>query len=309
MSRQTTWAAIGLLIVGAGGYFACCKIADIPRQKALQKAETHLKRADDEVRSQIAKQTDAIHKFFEAKRQRVPEFVDAIYGWGSWVSIRWLFSSKESFHNWVFSNFGKTLFTEEELKQFVEGRVSAFLNEVESIESRMLVELRLDLEQIAELDFGTLSEQKFRDLYERHLHKVTQSTGGAAVEEIGRQIGTFVASEVATQIVRAMLVRMGLISGGTVSTLGIGLVAGIIVDLVWDYFADTRGELITHTENILREMENGLCEGTEVYPGLERILEQIAKRRADLRRKAIHHMLEEQFRRSGTKTGKGEGLP
>ncbi len=234
-----------------------------------EKIAPRLKDVEKQGVQSVDRYLERIRGFFEDRKQGTKEFSENVLGWsGKWAFVQEkLFGeSNRSHRDFLRQEFDRTIFTERELKEWIENTVSGFISHLEGQENDLLVKIRMD---ISENDLPTLqalsslrSDEVFRGEFRKVLKEVIPIVARDLNVTIGREAAVFVGSEIATivtmKIAQAVAIRLGVSSGilGTgaasgVATFGVGLALGFVVDGVADWAMKQAG--YNPTEEISRQ--------------------------------------------------------
>jgi hypothetical protein len=177
----------------------------------------------------------------------------------------------------------------------VQYAVQAYLTHLDNVDSMLLVNLKADLEGIPSSSFSagvdrSVIEQSLNAAIEGAMQAVEADLPGM----IGRELVSFVAGEVLGAASVQLATSAGILSVGASSgtvTFGVGLVVGVIVDVIvgwaYDKFADPAGELSRKLDGTLIQLEKVIVEGQGDEPGLNRRLSDYAARRREARNVAV----------------------
>src|SRR6185312_14375330 len=154
---------------------------------------------------------------------------------------------RESFENNVFKS--------KDLKDIVDKAVEAYLADLTGLEGELLIKIQADISDAdpdMPLFFPNYSERAFKAKFATQAAKIKRVVSRDLQEDIGREIATWVvgdlAGQVGIQVFRCIAVKMGadagFLSGGLatgVATVGIGLIAAILLDLAIDEVLEATG--------------------------------------------------------------------
>lgn len=258
----------GLAAVG-WGYWRSRTRRTAGRDRKARFIETvitpHLTRVQRDIELAIESEGSPIDRLYADAKRNSPRFAEEALGWGSqrrWIQDSIPFGDRNRHSEFLRGKFEEHYFGEHALDDAVRQVVKSFLGRVQSLESRMLVDLRIDAADLAggtpmaKLDDGTL-----RVRFEAGIGQLHQVTLGRLPQEIVRDIEVLLATEVLTGVALRLGVRAGLLGAGAasgVATLGIGTLISLILDQivqwVWDGFADPRGQLVHEIDAKLEEM-------------------------------------------------------
>jgi hypothetical protein len=291
--------ACGGAAVGVGGvaairscfpYFAF----DGAVRAARTRARPHVEKAAADSLSGIDASLRSIEGFFGEAKGHATAFADDVLGiWSKYKLIR---GQHEEF---LAETFRKHFFGPDELRVAMTNAVEAYVADLEAIDNRMLVDIRMDVVGLPAA--ATLASMPVPDLQARY-RKISGDIGGVTGADAAVDAGRFVADMIVSSVVGMIAARMGtsavVMGAGAASgwwTLGIGVVVGIIVDqiiaAVWDWTYDPRGKLIAMMEKKIDEVRTLVIEGDAGKPGLREELRRYAEKRAVVRREAVMTLL------------------
>jgi hypothetical protein len=240
----------------------------------------------------------AIEIIFSKAYDNVPTFADAILGFKSkWnlVLDKLPWNDKDRHNRFLKDQFQEHIFSPEELESAVRQAVGERLNEVRDIESQMLIAIRADIEGLPELD--RIESHDASDLELRFQQAIAHASDVVSQDlssNIESQLVSLVAGEVMAQVAIRMGVSAGILSTGAASgwaTLGIGLVAGILVDQlvtrIWGWWSEPEAELQYQVSKQLSLVHDLICKGDTDSEGLDGRFAQWITQRNKIRRDAI----------------------
>jgi hypothetical protein len=256
--------------------------ADPARIRAWEKISSRLRQADQN--NSDPQHLQYVQEFFNAKRQHGRAFADDLLGWGGkWAFVTGkLWQDEGKAHQaFIRQAFQRHFFTPGELQELMQSMVTAHLSDLEGQENALLVAIRADL---SEQDLPALkalsalkSDEAFRNEYRKLLDQVVPVVSRDMKITIGREavvwIGADIAAAVTVRVGSAVAVRLG-VSGGILgtgaasgaATLGVGLVAGFVVDGAVDWIMrragyDPAGEIAGRASDALTGIEKMLLDG------------------------------------------------
>lgn len=278
------------------------KKPDFDVDAALVRTEGRFAAASEEIDQAIADELLQISDFFDASKHRTPNFVKEVLGLASkWnLILDHMPRAKGGRHEaFLRESFEKRVFSTAELEQAIRQSVGSLARRVEGIESRLLINLRADL---ADLPGFPLPDFPTQAAFETRFKQALQESLALANSEIKADVATLLMSVVVEEVLTQAAVRFGVSSGilgaGATSgwtTLGIGLVIGVMVDQIisriWDWWSDSEAMLTEKINAQLDQMEQAILEGDGEQGGLKQALQRFASERDRLRRNAIRAVL------------------
>ena len=246
------WVVLSLSVVGTA-IAALCIIRgnngepEVP-VAAWAKVKPHLDGLDQQADAARDRRLAVLRDFFREREKGAAGFADEALSWGGkWALIKQTMriGEADAHRKQLLGAFGRHLFTGADLQAEMERAVRGHLSDLEGMENDMLVQLRADLadgdlgrgKKPASLDSDAAFRAECRRLEADLQPTLCRELGVTA----GREVASFVAMDVATQMVlrvsEAVAAELGISAGvlgtgaaSTVETLGVGLVVGIVVD-------------------------------------------------------------------------------
>ena len=265
-------------------------------------AAPHLQLATDRSQQIIDDQLAPIDAFFLSTKEGTAKFAELSLGWGSkWrlVADSVPYTQGKRHSEYLRSKFEENIFTPEQFETVIRQSVDGYLDELQSIESRMLVDLRADLEDFpAESVLRSLDAKQWQDTFDDAIAKATAATSDQIGSDVGTQLVSIITGEVLTQVAVRLGVSSGILTSGAVSgwaTFGVGIVVGLVIDqlvtIAWDHWTDPKGKLTKQLNMKLQEINILVRNGDSQVQGLRSRFRQIADHRAALRKDAIMEIL------------------
>lgn len=291
--------ACGGAALGIGGLQATRRLFpyfafDEGVRAARSRARPHIEKADADSQAGIDPSLRSLGAFFDEAKGHAEAFADDVLGWYSKYKL--IRGQHEEF---LAETFRIRFFGPEELKQAMTHAVEAYVADLEAIDNRMLVDIRMD---VADLPAGvTIAAMPVPDLQERY-RSVCGRIAGITGADTAVDVGRAAADMIVTSVVAMMATRMGtsavVLGAGAASswwTFGAGLVIGVIVDqiiaAVWSWTYDPHGKLIAMMEAKIDEVRDLVLDGDAGQPGLREALRTFADQRAIVRREAVLQLL------------------
>lgn len=287
-----------------------------PHQRAVRH---RLAEADTKSEQAIDARLKPLNDLFAKGRKGSKAFAEDALSWnGKWQFVKGLVSGSESHRAYLSESFRRHVFTPEELRDAMEAVVRAYLDDLESVEGEMLVQLRADLadtDRPAQLLPAHLrGDEEFRREYQKLAGQVVDELRLDVGVTVGRELGMLVASDVAAQAAlqaaRAAAAEMGVSAGvlgtgaaSSLATLGVGMVVAIILDYVLDEVFrmagyDPAAKIEAMVGESLDKMQAALTRdpgffSTEKKGALRQRLEELHEARSKMRREAVARLLKE----------------
>jgi hypothetical protein len=258
------------------------------RARAFSVAVARLDTAEAEFADAATKAADkhlaTIDSFFEERSKGTRAFAEQLLSLkGKWKFVRGqIWTDEEKEHaKFIRTEFEKYVFTPEDLNKVIAGAIAGYVVEIQGLENQLLLQLRADISQsdlaAAEVLPVINSQEKFDAEYRQVLTVVTPLIAKDLRTDVAREMASFIASDIAARIAVKMLtvlatkigISSGILSSGavsSVSTLGIGIVAAILVDLLLDEILKAAGHdpassVAERVNDILSEIRDTIKEG------------------------------------------------
>ncbi len=262
----------------------------------------HLDFAEERIAEAARKHFGGIDSLFERSRSQTGPFAKSALGWGSkWrlVADATPFTRGDRHAEFLRAQFEGQVLRGEDLTKTIEQAVNAFLAEIRSVESKMLADLRVDVEDLAATNrLSLLDEDALRSHFDAAIECAMQVSGLDLQSNVGSQLVSIIVGEVLTQVAVRLGVSAGILGTGAASgwaTLGIGILVGLVIDqivsAVWNHWNDPTKNLEEELNYQLKVMQRMICYGDDRTKGLAQHFDEIAKTRAELRRTAIFQLL------------------
>lgn len=287
-------AAVGLAGLSTVRRLRSVGARDDQMPAVRNRAAPHIDKAEVESRQGIAPSLQSLEAFFDDAKEDAAAFADDVLGWYSKYKL--IRGQHEEF---LAETFRSHFFGPDDLRRVMTDAVAAYVAELEAIDNRMLVDIRMD---VADLPAGaTVGAMPVPDLQERYravCGRIAGITGADAAVDVGRAaadmiVGSVVAMMAARMGTSAVVLGTGAASGWW--TFGIGLVVGVIVDqviaTVWNWTYDPHGKLVAMMETKIDELRSLVLDGDAGKSGLREELRKYADDRAIVRREAVFQLL------------------
>jgi hypothetical protein len=276
---RTLGVICGLAAVAVGYQFL--PHYDPVRLEAWTKVEPRITQTKEETKVQAHQSTAKIKEFFAERKLNARAFATELLSFsGKWAFVKGYFS-QGSHEQYIEECFERNVFSSDELKSLIESAVSSYVSEIQGRENQLLVAIRADLEgsQLATPQYlpALGSEAQFRREYAAMLEKVLPVLSKEMGVKVTREIVSFVGSEIAATLLMEVGVSLatelgisgGILGAGATSgafTFGVGLIAGILVDMALDWVIrqagyDPEGEIAAKVRESLDQLERTILEG------------------------------------------------
>lgn len=249
-----------------------------------------------------------VREFFEERKKRIPAYSTRVLSFRSkWELGKSMMpgADKDAHTRFLKEEFSKMVFSEAELGQAVTDAVENYVRDIQAIENALLVKIRADLKDIPDCA-GLLPDLKtaefFRERFESVARGFSGKAGTDAKVDVGRLVGSEIATAIAIRVGLAVAERLGVSAGimGTATaagpeTLGVSIVAGLIVDQIaswligWYYQPEV--EIGNKLNDELNELSTLIISGDKNTRGLKQELGALAERRKLIREDALREMI------------------
>ena len=268
----------------------------LKRQKQQALIQHHLREAELRSERAMANRLQMIDVFFNQAEKGATPFSRKMLSFNSkWILLSDYvpFTSKNEHQRFVKREFERHLFSAPRVEKLLERVVSAYLRDLASIESKMLVELRADLEML-EVEFPGLRSESIS--LDRSLGKMLLEAEQASYAALRSDVANLVVASVLTKIAMRMASSATILSIGGVSgtvTMGVGFIVSLIVDqvvsVVYEWWADPVGDLSSDLRRHIRVVRRLVLVGDASHNGggVRQELQKIHNKRAQVRRSLL----------------------
>lgn len=263
-----------------------------------QLVEKHLSWAESEVQLLNSTGHKSIEVLFGKAFENVPSYSQSILGWKSkWNLIldKLPGNDKDRHEQFLKQQFEQKIFSPQQLEAAVNQAVRERLLQVRDIENQMLIRLRADIEGLPELaHIDSQSASEFESRLQSALLQASEVVSEDLSSNIESQLVSLLAGEVMAQVAIRLSVSAGILSTGAASswaTLGIGLVAGVVIDQIvtriWDWWSEPEAELSLQISKQLTLVHDLICKGDSDSEGLDGRFDHWKVQRNQIRRATI----------------------
>jgi len=264
--------------------------------------------AQEESLKALETRTQQVLSFFSERQKCIPEYDDRVLSFRSKLELaksKFPGAEKDAHTSFLKEEFSKIVFSQEKLREVVTRTTEDYVRDVQSIENALLVKIRADLQDIPECvdmlpDLKT--EALFRDRFESVVDGLSKKTGSDVKVDVGRFVGSEIATAIALRVGIAVAARLGVSSAilGTSAaagpeTLGFSIFAGVIVDQIagWviGWFYKPEVDIRKKLNEELTGLSNLIVSGDEKTHGLKQELGVLAERRKLVRDAALREMI------------------
>lgn len=265
------------------------------RWSAYRVARPHLIQAEQRSREAIAAHLETADKFFLTAKQNSRALAYELLGLGMKWELMWDKLDGGKRHQAYFQRkFAEILCDpNKDLHRLTESIVHSYYNELQSIDSAMLVDLRQDVaDSRYACEMASLDASQWMQAYQTAIAQAATAAQADLKAEVGRQLASFIAGELMTQVAARLGISSGILGAGATSgaaTFGTGLLMGLIADQIisgiYDLLFDPAGKLAAQIDEQIEAMH------AAYMPQHEKALNKIARQHAKQRRRIVMQML------------------
>ena len=289
------------------------------RHAAWEKIAPRLSRAERSSVQSGEKYAGRVKAFFSERKLAARAFAEEVLsmsGKFAFVKSKLPWTDGDGHNRYLRECFERHLFKGEDIKDLIESAVRGYVSELEGIQNALLVDIRADLSEsdLAAPGLRPLlsSDASFRKAYaemaQRVLPVIRSDMGVTVARETTSFIACDIAANVSLRILTAVTGRLGL-SGGilgsgaalSVETLGVGLVAALLVDKLVDFVMhragyDPEGDIAKKVCEALDNVEGMILDGDPKNgaAGLRGELAKLQRARSKLCNEALKRLILEQ---------------
>jgi len=263
---------------------------DPVRRDAWNKVQPRLEHARKETEKSIDPSAKIIVEFFNRQSSHGRDFAsDLLSLRGKWAYAKGLIYGG-SHEKYIEECFYKHFFTFDDLKQTIESAITHYIGEIQARENQLLIDIQADLEtsNLARPEYlpALASSGQFKTAYQEMIQQVLPLVSKDMGIAISREMASLVGGEIATiavlEIGTSLATHMG-ISGGVIGTgayagavtFGVGLAAGIMVDMALDFIMreggyDPEGEIAAKVVSSFQKLQGLILDGkADAWKGYE----------------------------------------
>ena len=305
ITRAVVVAALGVAVV-AGGVITIIflkpslwtEIQFMLMPELPPRVEQAVRRTEVQAEAEIDRHLDLLREVFEEAHRRVPNFVDRVLSLGAkWTYIT---QGETAFKQRVLAAFEEEVIGRQDIEQAVLQILGSYVTTLNNLDSQLLVELRADMPDPARAGIeGAFDPEK---IVNQWVGTIPTTVTHALPKAIAGDVMSLVLGELAAVIGTRILVSTGVLSAGAASwpvTLGVGLVAGFIVDALVERLSGIRPYIteVCHQQldKLYLEIAEGQdSDGTRRGRGLRQELHRYHQYRVKARRLMVYHYLRQQ---------------
>lgn len=285
------------------------KLDDEERRKVAWKIiSPRIEMAQKEALKAIDIRSQDVRDFFAEREKRIPAYAERVLSFRSkWELAKSNIpgADKDAHTRFLKEEFSKIVFSEAELGYAVSDAADNYVRDIQAIENALLIKIRADLNDVPACA-GMLPDLNtdilFRERFVKVVGGLSDKAGTDAKVDVGRLVGSEIAAAITIRVGIAVATRLGVSSAilgtGTAAapeTLGVSIVAGIIVDQIagWaiGWFYDPEGEIGKKLAADLNGLSALIISGDTKTRGLKQELRALAERRNLIRNAALQEMI------------------
>jgi hypothetical protein len=268
----------------------------------LELVKPHLATAEERITEATRNHFGPIDSVLDRSRSQSDQFASLALGWSSkWRIVADAIPFTQGDRNAIYlrEQFERIVLKGSDLEKAMEQSVQEFIADIRSIESKMLVDLRADIQHLSnDYQLAKVEVEELQTRFDEAIENAMQVASTDLQANISSQLVSIVVGEVLTQVAVRLGVSAGILGAGAASgwaTLGVGVVVGIVIDQivmsVWSRWSNPKEQLVDALHHQLNVVQDMICLGDGQTKGLVKHFEEIAKSRSQLRRIAIMNIL------------------
>jgi hypothetical protein len=316
-SRSVGWKLLGIITLGVAflGALGCGESQPKPLTPK-EKADQHVAATDQKAAKALENRVKGVRDVFRRGAGGAGRFAEEALSWkGKWVLVKEkVGAGNDGEHaRFLADLFAEHVLKSDDLKAALEAAVQGYLKDLDAIENELLVQLRADLDDGEMGRTGKpaflATQEAFAKEYRRLAEEVRKALEVNLKMAVGKEVVSFVAMDVATQIVlrigqvaaAELGVETAILGSGAASglvTIGIGLVVGLIVDQVVAWLLkqagyDPEAAIADKVRAGLGQLESHLVDGGSGKSGLVRELAKLRDARSKVRHAVLEKLVQE----------------
>ena len=208
--------------------------------------QQHVAAADQRANAAVAKRAEEFASFIASRKTGASPFATEVVSlYGKWRVVKSFlpFTPKDDHRHYVDGLFTRHIFSIAEIAAAMRLAIEGSIKDLEGIENELAVALRQEmLGRSLKPDEIPIAAEHFR----KAIDQMVKASQFDAAKTVGNLIVSEVAAQAATQVVLRLGISSGILATGAASSwwsLGGGLLAGIIADMVWGWFDNPRGDI------------------------------------------------------------------
>lgn len=300
VSKRKKVILVTVAIIGIIGFFASylafqnheIKLSPAESKKfnkLLNINKNHIEKVGTENEVSAIKAIKEVESMFESMRENVPATVGELYSLkskfkyiGKLIADEWPWSvKKDRLSEMVEGIFEKHLGSDKSLKKKLESIEKNYARSLTANKNNLLLDLEFDVD-VDNQNSTEINKENFVKLFDKQL---AEFAGPMVGFSLGGEFTSLVVGEVVTIVVINIVTRAGAYVIGGATTLGIGILVGVGIDLIVTKCA--KDMMVKKLNVAINEIEKVVLNGTEEYPGLVTRLNQISKNMTQVEEKAV----------------------
>ena len=245
-----------------------------------EKIANRTQKAQDQSKAAANDAVARVREYLTGRRAGAMLFADEVLSLhGKYVLLTSYLPWKDSheYQNYLRQEFKRTVLNPDELATVLRQAVAAALAGNRDAEDQLLVDLRIDMDQIATTaQLPALPDSSvLRTQLDSLIHEKLAAITGRVGTDIGRNVGMLMADVILTKVMQSVLMKLGLSSttlgtGAALSpeTLGLSLVAGFAIDWVVSWYWNPQGEVADRVAEAVNHLSTIICDGEADQSGL-----------------------------------------
>ncbi len=260
-------------------------VSRLSPQQAWEAAQPHLATADDETTKAVDRQLKQVDRFFETliAEGRVHRFADDALSWTAKYKL--VIASRADFDAYIAGQFKQIVFSEQEVRDLLASVIATYQQELDAADNHLLVALQTDTDtRFSDVGVSLPTIDQIHERLAGIVEAAQTTAAGDLPGAIAREIGSFLAGEVLTQVATQALTSVGILGSGTASgfmTFGVGILVGLGVDYVVQEVTAPQEQLVKQLRGKLFEVRDSVLAPTRTY------LEELGRQRSAARRQVV----------------------
>jgi len=305
-TRLWPWLAALAVLTAALSIVLLCKgkepAVDPARVRTWEAVTPRIEKAELADLEVCNKRIEMINAFFAERKRRSTQFAESVVSLEGKARLLWSkmpWADEKEFENFVRAEFTRLVLNSNDLKTLLEACFAGYEKAAQALENELLCDLRADLgdSELFRAAGGPKlgDEEAFRKEYQRLLAEILPTLNKELAVEVGRQAVNWIGMDLIleTALAKAMtaaLTRLGVSSGilgagaaSTVASLGLGLLAGYLIDMVVEWLLkevfkyDPVREIARKVNESLEQMRKSLIDGDTAAGGTYEKLRQLQR--------------------------------
>jgi hypothetical protein len=206
----------------------------------------HVRSADSKAAAAIDQRSQTFAAFIESGKAGATPFSTAIVSfYGKWRAVKSYlpFVPKDDHRQYVEELFAIHIFQVSDIAAAMRQAIEGSIKDLDGIENELAVALRQEIlgRSLAPDEIPIAAEN-----FKRAIEQMMKASKFDAEKTVGSLIVSEVAAQLTTQVILRLGVSAGILATGAANSwwsLGGGLAAGLIADMVWVWFDDPRGDI------------------------------------------------------------------